>query len=243
MAKKKKYIPNVVCKVIESGNHWESCAFDMTTTPKHKGEDLINRTPETKATPDWIVAIEQGKVTSTGYGIKAGYYVYVQHSNGYYSAYMHLKKGTIQVKKNEMVRKGQRLGYMGESGDADGVHLHLAIKPNTQTYVDPYPYLIGELDFNGEWEAGTYKTLKEKYIRTSPKVTSKNYVLVGECMASVKPKLTSNNPKDKARFKIGVEVEITGFATDKKGNLWGKMDTCYICVKDKTGNQVQKVSK
>lgn len=241
MAKKKKYMPEVVNKVIESGNHWESCAFDLDAEPPHRGEDIINRTPETKASPDWIVAIEQGKVYKTGYGTKAGYYVYIKHQNGYYSFYCHLEKGTILVKKNEMVRKGQRLAYMGQSGKATGLHLHLGVLPNLKTYVDPYPYLTGELNFDTEWTAGTYRLLKEKYIRETPKVAINNYVLVKECKPSVKPKLTSKKPNDKAKFKVGVEVDITGFATDKKGNLWGKMDTCYICVKDSTGNQVIKI--
>lgn len=140
-----------------------------------------------------------------------------------------------------MVRKGQRIGFMGQSGGATGLHLHLAVMPNLKSYVDPYPYLTGELNFDTEWTAGTYRLLKEKYIRETPKVASNNYVLVKECRADVKPKLTSNKPNDKAKFKIGVEVNITGFATDKKGNLWGKMTNTYICVKDSTGNQVIKI--
>ena len=237
---KKKYIPNVVNKVIESGNHWETCAFS-SKDPIHKGEDLINRTPETSAKPDWIVAIENGKVYKIGYGSKSGYYVMIKHANGYYSAYKHLKKNTIVVSKNQLVIKGQRVGYMGESGNADGIHLHLAIMPNLKSYTDPYPYLIGEKDFNNIWVPGKYITLKSKYIRTSPEVKSNNYVKVKECKPSVKPKLTSNKPNNKARFKVGVEVELHEFKNDKKGNKWGKLDTTWICVWDKSGNQVRKV--
>ena len=237
MAKKKKYIPNVVNKVIESGNHWETDPYEAGV---HNGEDLINRTPETKAKPDYIVAIEKGKVYKTGYSSKAGYYVYIKHSNGYYSVYMHLKKGSTLVEKNQLVAKGQRIGFMGDTGNAEGVHLHLAVRPNLKTYEDPYPYLIGEKNFDGMWTTGTYITLKSKYIRTSPKVATNNYVKVKECRPDIKPKLTSNKPNDKARFKVGVEVEITGFSTDGKGNLWGKLSNTWICVYDSTGNQVRK---
>ena len=89
------------------------------------------------------------------------------------------------------------------------------------------------------WTKGTYITLFSKYIRTSPKVAN-NYVLVKDCMASVKPKLTSQKPNDKAKFKIGVTVELTAFEYDSKGNLWGKMKNTWICVKDSTGDQVVK---
>jgi murein DD-endopeptidase MepM/ murein hydrolase activator NlpD len=235
---KKKYIPNVVNKVIESGNHWETDPFEEGV---HNGEDLINRTPTTKAKADWIVAIEKGKVVYTGYGSKSGYYVRVKHANGYYSEYKHLKKGTIVVQTNQMVAKGQRLGYMGDSGNAQGVHLHLAIRPNLKTYIDPYPYLIGEKNFDNTWPTGDYITLKSKYIRLTPKVATNNYVKVKECRPDIKPLLTSNKPNDKARFKVGVKVTITGFSTDNKGNLWGKLNNTWICVWDSTGNQVKKV--
>ena len=235
---KRKYIPKVVNPVLESGNHWETDPFELGV---HNGEDLINRTPDTKAKPCYIIAIEQGKVYKTGYSSKAGYYVYLRHSNGYYSVYMHLKKNSIIVQKNQLVRKGEKIGFMGETGNATGVHLHLAIRPNLKTYVDPYPYLIGEKNFDITWTTGKYITLNNKYIRTSPEVKTDNYVKVKECKPSVKPKLTSENPNAKARFKIGVEIEITGFSTDKKGNLWGKMENSWICVCDKTGNQVRKV--
>lgn len=234
---KKKYIPNVVNKVIESGNHWETCPYKKG---EHNGEDLINRTPTTSATPDWIVAIATGKVYKTGYSSKAGYYVYIRHNNGYYSCYMHLKKGTVKVTKNQLVAKGQRIGYMGESGNAKGIHLHLAVRPNLKTYVDPYPYLIGERNFDNIWTVGTYITLKSKYIRTSPEVKTNNYIKVKECKPSIKPKLTSDNPNAKAKFKVGVDIEITGFSTDGKGNLWGKLENSWVCVSDKTGNQVRK---
>ena len=235
---KKRYIPNVVNKVIESGNHWETDPYDPGV---HNGEDLINRTPTTKQKPDWIVAIEKGKVDYVGYGSKSGYYVRIKHANGYYSEYKHLKKDTILVQKKQLVAKGQRLGFMGESGNADGVHLHLAVRPNLTTYTDPYPYLIGEKNFDNTWTTGEYITLKSKYIRLTPKVATNNYVKVKECRPDIKPLLTSNKPNDKARFKVGVTVTITGFSTDKKGNLWGKLNNTWICVWDSTGNQVKKV--
>lgn len=90
------------------------------------------------------------------------------------------------------------------------------------------------------WVEGKYELLKSKYIRKTPEVAN-NYVLVKDCMKSVQVKLTSNKPNDKARFKIGVSVDITGFETDKKGNVWGKMKNTYICVEDSTGKQVKKI--
>ena len=241
---KKKYIPNVVNKVIESGNHWETDPFEAGV---HNGEDLINRTPETKAEPDWIVAIEKGKVDYVGYGSKSGYYVRVKHANGYYSEYKHLKKGTTLVDKKQLVAKGQRLGYMGESGNAQGVHLHLAVRPNLKTYTDPYPYLIGEKNFDNQWTTGEYELLFSKYFRKTAK-TGSNNILIKDIKKSERNKFTNEKLNAKARFKVGTIVNVIGFATDNKGNLWGKVtDLCskleygWVCLYDSTGNQAKKI--
>ncbi len=103
-------------------------------------------------------------------------------------------------------------------------------------------FIYPDVEFDEDiWYPGTYITLKSKYIRTSPEVKTDNYVYVKNCMASVKPKLTSKKPNDKAKFKVGVEVELTKFESDKKGNLWGRMKNSYICVNDSSGKQVKKV--
>lgn len=242
MAKKKKYMPEVINKVIESGDHWETCPFDLEATPKHKGEDIINRTNEREASPDWIVAIEDGKVYKTGYGVKAGYYVYIQHINGYYSFYCHLEKGTILVKKNEKVKKGQRLGFMGQSGKATGKHLHLGILINLDVYEDPYPYLTGEKDFNVDFPAGNYKVLYKKYLRTSPEVANNKYKYKNLTPTGKK---NCDNVGGYARTKVGIIMKFDKFQNDKKGNKWGRTtsgkDFVWICVKDNTGIQVEKV--
>ena len=238
---KKKYLTGVVNPVLETGNHWETQEFKKGT---HNGEDLINRTNITKASPCYIIAIECGRVTYTGYTSTRGYYVELQHDNGKFSRYLHLKENSIKVKKNDLVKKGDILGYMGESGVSEGIHLHLAIfsKINgVEKYEDPYDYLVGKKNFNNTWDLGIYRTIKSKYIRETPKVATNNYVLVKECNATTKPKLTSSKPNDKARFKIGVQVNITAFTSDSKGNLWGKMKNTWICVRDSSGNQVVKI--
>ena len=169
---KKKYLDNVVNPVLESGNHWETQEFKKAT---HNGEYLINRTNTTKATPCYVIAIADGRVTYTGYTKSRGYYVELQHNNGMYSRYLHLKEGTIKVKKNNIVVAGTLLGYMGNSGASEGIHLHLAIfsKINgIENYVDPYNYLIDKNAFENKWLDGVYKLLKDKYVRTSPEVAN-----------------------------------------------------------------------
>ena len=63
-------------------------------------------------------------------GIRAGIgnLVVVDHGNGWVTYYAHLSR--ITVSKGQVVSKGQSLGYMGQTGNATGVHLHFEVRRN-----------------------------------------------------------------------------------------------------------------
>ena len=48
----------------------------------------------------------------------------VNTPNGESFAYMHLRDPAL-VRKGQQIFAGQRLGYVGDTGRADGCHLHL----------------------------------------------------------------------------------------------------------------------
>jgi len=57
-----------------------------------------------------------------------GNYVCVSHGYGLYSFYAHLKKGSISVKTGDYLKKGDRLGQVGNSGRSPIPHLHFQIQ-------------------------------------------------------------------------------------------------------------------
>ena len=59
-----------------------------------------------------------------------------------------MKKGSLTVKKGDKVIKGQILGYMGNSGDSNGAHLHFAVYNSKRQPQDSLPYLRNTLNFN-----------------------------------------------------------------------------------------------
>lgn len=115
------------------------------TQSEHLGIDLIsecgNRT---------VIAFADGVVTATRNTYSgrttdgsAGNYIRIQHADGKYTLYKHLKQNTIKVKKGQTVKAGQELATMGDTGHATGVHLHFDVEIGGKR-VDPLPYLRGE---------------------------------------------------------------------------------------------------
>jgi hypothetical protein len=54
----------------------------------------------------------------------SGNFVTIDHGNGEFSTLLHMKTGSVTVKKGDRVRQGQLLGEVGFSGDALMPHLH-----------------------------------------------------------------------------------------------------------------------
>lgn len=55
-----------------------------------------------------------------------GNYVVILHSNGYYTMYAHMLN-KIPVRKGQTVSRGTVVGYMGNSGQSKGTHLHFGV--------------------------------------------------------------------------------------------------------------------
>ena len=98
----------------------------------HQGIDLA--APE--GTP--IYASRTGVVTAATYSKSAGYYVSINHGDGYSSIYMHMTK--FVVSKGAAVSAGQLIGYVGSTGISTGPHLHFGISYNG-AYVNPANYV------------------------------------------------------------------------------------------------------
>lgn len=64
---------------------------------------------------------------------------------GYETLYAHLSK--VYVKNGMHVTKGQSIGYMGNSGNAYGSHLHFEVRKNG-VRINPIPYLDSDLPEN-----------------------------------------------------------------------------------------------
>lgn len=99
----------------------------------HYGIDLA----APKGTP--ILSAAPGKVIYTGRGFTGyGNLVVVEHGDRWATLYAHLNR--FSVREGDLVARGQKLGEMGRTGRASGVHLHFEIRYNREP-VNPLMYL------------------------------------------------------------------------------------------------------
>jgi hypothetical protein len=121
---------------------------------RHQGNDIM----AARKAP--AVAAEGGRVSFWTTSSRAGCMLYLYGRSGTTYLYVHLnndltmrndnragcKLGTAYapgLKSGERVRAGQLIGYVGDSGDADGIHphLHFELHPNGGGAVSPYSWL------------------------------------------------------------------------------------------------------
>jgi hypothetical protein len=107
----------------------------------HQGQDVFAAC----GTP--MVAARGGIVKFKQYHSRAGYYLVIDGERTAIDyAYMHLRSAAL-VNKGERVRTGQLIGYVGDTGDASGCHLHFEMWSKPGWYsggapFDPLPDLL-----------------------------------------------------------------------------------------------------
>jgi hypothetical protein len=118
----------------------------------HQGNDLLAN----KRAP--AIAVEPGTVEYWTTSANAGCMLYLKGDSGTMYEYIHLNNDLTAGNDNKgkcvqgvsyaapdglHVDAGQTIGYVGDSGDANGIHphLHFEVHPHGGKAVDPYPYL------------------------------------------------------------------------------------------------------
>ena len=126
----------------------------------HNGIDLVGY----KSQLDYIVAHSDGTVveyrnnyaTTDKTGNSYGNYVKIKHDNNYYTLYAHMKYKSVTVKTGDKVKKGQVIGYMGNTGHSFGAHLHFEVWEGG-TRINPTPYINADLPIPTPTPAATLK--------------------------------------------------------------------------------------
>ena len=216
-------MPNIINHVLKNQNekitsNYGNRSFymqDRLVSDFHKGIDLIDKNEKN----DHIIAFEDGIVIETrdsveGYDAtkSAGNYVYIKHDNNYTTRYLHMKLGSVRVKKGDKVKKGSIIGYTGATGYVTGTHVHFEIR-NNNIAEDPLPYL-----------EGTNKIIKTKiYLGTQvTKDTTKDQIMIKENVTDLRVR-ESPNGKILGYINPGIYNIIS--KDTKDGYDWYQIDT------------------
>src|SRR3954467_14461391 len=152
-ASQAKPVPHLVFPVIGAVTYSDDFGAPRAGGP-HQGNDILAE----RKSP--AVAVESGKVKFWTTSASAGCMLYLYGDSGATYLYIHLNNdrtlkndnrgkcvaGTAYapgLKDGDRVEAGQRVGLVGDSGDANGIHphLHFEVHPSGKSAVDPFRYL------------------------------------------------------------------------------------------------------
>jgi hypothetical protein len=148
-----KAVPRLIFPVVGGATYIDDFG-DARPGGTHQGNDLM----AARHTP--AVAVEAGTVKFWTTSANAGCMLYLYGDSGTTYLYIHLNNdltanndnrgkcvaGTAYapgLKSGAHVAAGQLVGFVGDSGDANGIspHLHFEVHPNDGAAVSPYKYL------------------------------------------------------------------------------------------------------
>lgn len=201
-----------------------SCASRMTAsfgqTGKywkngHTGEDYV------VTGNDWsLYAIDDGTITENAYQANGyGNYIAIVLPDGKATRYAHMQE-KCSLPIGTIVKKGQKVGVAGATGNVTGRHLHIEIIKDGKDYLKPSDYI----NFNDFSASGTQNNTTGGFDVKTWKNGSTNenvYQTTTDCKAGLR--------------KIGT---IWANATEE---CYGIVDGCYIVAYTVDGTTAKKV--
>ena len=230
------------CRVLESGMCIITQGYKKGV---HDGVDLVNTNSKGDHILGWEVAHSDGVVVATRNNCTGfengsyGNYVKLRHDNGYYTMYAHMAYNTVKVKVGDKVKRGQVLGYMGNTGYSFGGHLHWEVRTPSDIKIDPIPYLDADLPSIDEFKAGyDYQTLDDMYVRWGAGTNYgiklvKNLTIDGQKNAYYK------DPNAYAIYKKGTIYTALEVIRNSYG-IWARTPSGYVCMQGISGTKYSR---
>ncbi|MFL0079724.1 M23 family metallopeptidase [Tenacibaculum maritimum] len=116
--------------------------FGMRMHPILKSRRMHNGMDFTAPTGTQIYASGNGTVIKAARSSTFGNVVYIDHGYGYKTIYAHMSK--IVARKGQKVKRGDLIGYVGNTGRSAAPHLHYEVHKNGRP-VNPIYYYYGDL--------------------------------------------------------------------------------------------------
>ena len=146
-------VPKLVFPIVGNASY-EDDFGDPRGQGSHEGNDMMAPWKSS------VVAVEAGRIKIWTSSSRAGCMLYLYGKSGTTYLYIHLNNDLTKNNDNDggckqgvsyapgledgaQVRAGELIGYVGDSGDADGIHhhLHFELHPGDGGAVSPYRHL------------------------------------------------------------------------------------------------------
>lgn len=122
---------------ITEGFGWALYPFEPA-----KGQGYLHEGIDIAAAPlTPVLAAGDGVVAATGFDNQAGVFVQISHIGGLSTRYEHLSNAEVET--GHRVRRGEKIGRVGNTGLSTGPHLHFVIYHGRNEYLDPLLFLTG----------------------------------------------------------------------------------------------------
>lgn len=235
------------CKVLEK----RQCEITQGYSDNHNAVDIVGG----GYTLDYVVAHSDGKVVfcQDGYGnIKGstgnasyGNCVKIDHGNGYQTLYAHMRSG-LSVKNGDSVKKGQKLGYMSDSGNAYGGHLHFEVWKDSKR-IDPTLYINTDLPLKNNVTYQAYDNQLKKYwneITNYNNINSNGYAgCIGHSIGGIRVKASKGTITIQSHIKGGSwlsPISKWDNTADGYSGIYGK-DIDMVMIKSSVGTARYRV--
>ena len=110
---------------LPAGTSYVSCAYGYRYHPIYGYYAMHNGVDLAAGSGTAIYAAKSGTVTVATYSNVNGYYVTINHNDGYATLYAHMTN--YIVSPGDYVNQGDVIGYVGSTGWATGAHLHFEV--------------------------------------------------------------------------------------------------------------------
>lgn len=123
---------------------YESSGFGYRLHPIHDEVKFHYGTDMAAWTGEPVYAFADGTVSLAAYSDSFGYYITVDHGDGWQSLYAHCSR--LDASDGQSVKCGEQIALVGATGLVTGPHLHFELT-HGGVYINPEYYI------NGPWQA------------------------------------------------------------------------------------------
>lgn len=120
----------------------EPSGFGMRMHPIYKYEKFHAGMDFTAGVGTEIHATGDGVVTLAEYGSGYGNHVIINHGYGYETLYGHMER--MKVRVGQKVKRGELIGYVGNTGLSSGPHIHYEVHKNGNV-INPVNFYYNDL--------------------------------------------------------------------------------------------------